>query len=77
MLGFSGDDSGAVRIFEPAQPIPADVPLPPRRDASSDAPLKPQAALSGPRLQVAARASVSKAAPATRGLDPAMSATVQ
>ncbi len=33
-----GDSAGAIRVFEPEQPIPTDVPLPPRRDAALDAP---------------------------------------
>jgi murein L,D-transpeptidase YafK len=33
-----GDTAAAVHIFEPQQPIPTDVPLPPRRAASLDAP---------------------------------------
>jgi murein L,D-transpeptidase YafK len=35
---FGGSDSAAVRVFEPQQPIPTDVPLPPRRAAALDAP---------------------------------------
>ena len=34
----AGDDAAAVHVFEPEQPIPTDVPLPPRRSASLDAP---------------------------------------
>ena len=34
----AGDDAAAIRVFEPDQPIPTDVPLPPRRSASLDAP---------------------------------------
>jgi murein L,D-transpeptidase YafK len=33
-----GNSAAAVRIFEPEQPIPSDVPLPPRRAAALDAP---------------------------------------
>lgn len=33
---FGGADSPAIRVFEPEQPIPSDVPLPPRRDAALD-----------------------------------------
>ena len=42
---FGGSDNAtAIRVYEPDQPIPADVPLPPRRAASLDAP-GPQAAI--------------------------------
>ena len=33
-----GGDSPAIRVYEPEQPIPSDVPLPPRRDAALAAP---------------------------------------
>ena len=33
-----GDKAEAIRVYEPEEPIPADVPLPPRRSASLDAP---------------------------------------
>jgi hypothetical protein len=39
------DDAPAVRVYEPAQPVPSDVPLPPRRDAAVDSATKPQASL--------------------------------
>lgn len=35
---LGGDSAPAIQVFEPAQPIPQDVPLPPRRSASLDAP---------------------------------------
>ncbi|HLW90128.1 MAG TPA: murein L,D-transpeptidase family protein, partial [Roseiarcus sp.] len=41
-----GGGSDDLKVFEPAQPIPTDVPLPPRRDAAASAPQKPQASLS-------------------------------
>ena len=46
-LNFSGkdDSADAVKVYEPAQPVPSDVPLPPRRDASADSAVKPQASL--------------------------------
>ncbi len=46
---FGGSDSPAIRVFEPDQPIPSDVPLPPRRDASLAAP-GPQASAATLRL---------------------------
>ncbi len=33
-----GADSPAIRVFEPEQPIPTDVPLPPKRNAALAAP---------------------------------------
>ena len=36
----SGDSAPAIKVYEPAQPIPADAPLPPRRAASADAPVR-------------------------------------
>ncbi len=46
-LNFGGKDDGAeaVKVYEPAQPVPSDVPLPPRRDAAADSAAKPQASL--------------------------------
>jgi murein L,D-transpeptidase YafK len=35
---LGGDSAPAIQVFEPAQPIPSDAPLPPRRSASLDAP---------------------------------------
>ncbi len=37
-FGGGGESTQAIRVFEPEQPIPTDVPLPPRRSASLDAP---------------------------------------
>jgi hypothetical protein len=34
------DTSPAIQVFEPETPIPTDVPLPPRRSASLDSPLR-------------------------------------
>ena len=42
-LSFGGDAQNDVKVTEPAQPIPADVPLPPRRDAARETAGKPQA----------------------------------
>ena len=39
-------NASAVKVFEPAQPIPSDVPLPPRRDTAALPALGPQASLS-------------------------------
>jgi len=46
-LNFSAkdDSADAVKVYEPAQPVPSDVPLPPRRDAAADSAAKPQASL--------------------------------
>ena len=48
-----GDTAPAIQVFEPAEPIPADVPLPPRRAASIDAPVRvaslPSAAIAKPK----------------------------
>jgi len=49
-LGGS-DGAAAVHVFEPEQPIPSDVPLPPRRSASLDAP--------GPQASNAARTATA------------------
>jgi murein L,D-transpeptidase YafK len=45
-----GDTPPAVQVYEPSEPIPADVPLPPRRAASLDAPLR-VAALPGAKAK--------------------------
>jgi murein L,D-transpeptidase YafK len=46
-FGFAADaPASELKVFEPAEPIPTDVPLPPRRDAAVSAPQKPQAAVS-------------------------------
>ena len=48
-LSFGSDsDPNVVKGFEPAQPEPADVPLPPRRNAAGEGGAKPQAALHRP-----------------------------
>ncbi len=39
-LFHGGEAPPAVQVFEPQQPIPSDVPLPPRRSASADAPVR-------------------------------------
>jgi murein L,D-transpeptidase YafK len=46
-LGFGAapDESNVVKAYEPAAPVPTDVPLPPRRDAANDSANKPQASL--------------------------------
>ena len=35
-----GDTPPAVQVFEPENPVPSDAPLPPRRAASLNAPLR-------------------------------------
>ena len=51
-LSFGGgsDASADIKVYEPAQPEPSDVPLPPRRDAASETVGKPQAALKAPNF---------------------------
>jgi hypothetical protein len=48
-LGEDADTtSNVVKVYEPEQPVPADVPLPPRRNAAADSAGKPQASLKTP-----------------------------
>jgi murein L,D-transpeptidase YafK len=82
-IGLGGsDDSNTVQALEYAQPIPADVPLPPRRDASRDAASKPQAMLTQ-KLVVTARAAPAVTAPVVTAparastMDAGMAATAQ
>ncbi|HXW18895.1 MAG TPA: L,D-transpeptidase family protein [Roseiarcus sp.] len=67
-FGFSGDTAQAseLKVFEPAEPIPTDVPLPPRRDAAAaNSTQKPQASLvTPPRPEAAAPRLQQAAAPA-------------
>jgi murein L,D-transpeptidase YafK len=42
------DTAAVVKVYEPEQPVPSDVPLPPRRNAAADSAAKPQAALKTP-----------------------------
>jgi murein L,D-transpeptidase YafK len=68
-LNFGGDSdsSNVVKVYEPEQPVPSDVPLPPRRDAANDSTGKPQASLK--TQSFAARASGQpKPAPGTLAL---------
>jgi murein L,D-transpeptidase YafK len=44
-FGADPDTSNVVKVFEPTQPVPSDVPLPPRRNASNEPAGKPQASL--------------------------------
>jgi murein L,D-transpeptidase YafK len=44
-LGTDANASNDVKVYEPEQPVPSDVPLPPRRDAASESAAKPQASL--------------------------------
>jgi murein L,D-transpeptidase YafK len=54
-FSFGADaPTNELKVFEPAAPIPTDVPLPPRRDASASAPQKPQAAIGAPQKPEAA-----------------------
>ncbi|HLH48971.1 MAG TPA: hypothetical protein VKV96_06495, partial [Roseiarcus sp.] len=50
-FGLGGHDSAAneVKVYEPAEPVPSDVPLPPRRNASVATTPKPQASLARPQ----------------------------
>jgi murein L,D-transpeptidase YafK len=65
-FGSEPQDPNLVKAYEPAQPVPADVPLPPRRDASNDSTGKPQASLKTPRF--AAAPSQPKPIPGTLAL---------
>ena len=49
-----------LKVFEPAEPIPTDVPLPPRRDAAVNTSQKPQAAIGAPQKPEAAVGAPSK-----------------
>jgi murein L,D-transpeptidase YafK len=40
LFKVGADEPPAIQVFEPEQPIPTDVPLPPRRSASLDSPLR-------------------------------------
>jgi murein L,D-transpeptidase YafK len=57
LFKVGGDEPPAIQVFEPEQPIPTDVPLPPRRSASHDSPLRmaalPAAASAKPAPPVA------------------------
>jgi murein L,D-transpeptidase YafK len=44
-FGSDADTSNVVKVFEPTQPVPSDVPVPPRRNASNESAGKPQASL--------------------------------
>ncbi len=56
-----GADSPAIRVFEPEQPIPSDVPLPPKRSAALAAP-GPQASAD---VRIAALHALAKSTPAS------------
>ncbi|HEY1944006.1 MAG TPA: murein L,D-transpeptidase family protein [Roseiarcus sp.] len=64
-FGGGGDSAQAIRVFEPQQPIPTDVPLPPRRSASLDAP-GPQASADLVRLASLRADSKAKALDASQ-----------
>ena len=40
LFKVGGDEPPAIQVFEPEQPIPTDVPLPPRRSAKLDSPVR-------------------------------------
>jgi hypothetical protein len=40
LFKVGADEPPAIQVFEPEQPIPTDVPLPPRRSASLDSPVR-------------------------------------
>ncbi|MGA2042222.1 MAG: L,D-transpeptidase family protein [Roseiarcus sp.] len=52
-LNLDAEASDEVKVYEPAQPLPADVPLPPRRDAASGSVGKPQASARAQRFAAA------------------------
>ena len=58
LFKVGGDTPPAIQVFEPQQPIPSDVPLPPRRAASLDSPVRMAA------LPAAANANAKPAAAA-------------
>ena len=69
-LGFGGssDDANTVKAYEPAQPVPADVPLPPRRNAAADSASKPQASLRSQSFAAAHPAAEAQPKPGTLAL---------
>ena len=62
LFKVGGDTPPAVQVFEPENPIPSDAPLPPRRAAALNAPLRIAA--------LPAAASAKPAAAATDARDP-------
>jgi len=60
-----GADSPAIRVFEPQQPIPSDVPLPPKRNAALAAP--------GPQASADVRIAALRAAAKPKAADAASS----
>jgi murein L,D-transpeptidase YafK len=66
-FGAEADTAAVVKEFEPEQPVPSDVPLPPRRNAAAESVAKPQAAL---KMQsfAAMRAPTSKPLPGALAL---------
>jgi murein L,D-transpeptidase YafK len=67
-FGSETDQTDAIKVFEPAQPIPSDVPLPPRRDAGLSS-AGPQASLRPLRL-ASARPVGGTVKPGAPALDP-------
>ena len=69
-LGFSAepDASNVVKVYEPEQPVPSDVPVPPRRNAAADSAAKPQAALKTPSFAALRTPAQPKPIPGTLAL---------
>jgi hypothetical protein len=69
-LGFSAepDASNVVKVYEPEQPVPSDVPVPPRRNAAADSAAKPQAALKTPSFAALRAPAQPKPIPGTLAL---------
>jgi len=65
-LGSSDSAASDVKIYEPAEPVPSDVPLPPRRNAAISAAPKPQASRAS---QHVADASIARLAATMQAAD--------
>jgi hypothetical protein len=57
-----------VKVYEPEQPVPSDVPVPPRRNAAADSAAKPQAALKTPSFAALRTPAQPKPIPGTLAL---------
>jgi len=53
LFKHDSDETSTIKVFEPTQPIPSDVPLPPRRDTAALPAFGPQAAVPALLLHVA------------------------
>jgi murein L,D-transpeptidase YafK len=62
-FGSEPETSNVVKVFEPMEPVPSDVPLPPRRNAAAESPAKPQASLNGQNFAARATAPAPRPAP--------------